>query len=207
MASTSSSPLFSAGQAPEHTPAISLVPAIARAGAVEPEASILRVTHQPSARPAGGLSLQSLTGRLWRGFRRSVAISLFLLGWELAPRLGLAEPAFLPPLSEVLGTAVTLLGNGQLVSHVQASLSRSLVGFALAILYAVPLGLSISHAWKTTTAASATRRVSVGRVQRERGVVMARIRVWRERAFSKNAASARARPGAAAAATASSAAP
>lgn len=86
---------------------------------------------------------RAATQSAWRGFRRSVAITAFLVLWEVAPRAGLAEPAFLPPLTEVLSTGVELLRNGQLASHVQASLSRSLVGFGLAILYAVPLGLLI----------------------------------------------------------------
>lgn len=79
------------------------------------------------------------------GARRSVAIAAFLLLWEIAPRVGLVERAFLPPLSEVLSTGLELIKNGQLVAHVAASLSRSLVGFALAIVYAVPLGLAIGH--------------------------------------------------------------
>ena len=79
------------------------------------------------------------------GARRSVAIAAFLLLWEMAPRVGLVERAFLPPLSEVLSTGLELIKNGQLVAHVAASLSRSLVGFALAIVYAVPLGLAIGH--------------------------------------------------------------
>jgi NitT/TauT family transport system permease protein len=98
-----------------------------------------------TARPplSGGVAWRSFTRRLWRGFRRTIAITVFLIIWEVAPRLGLVEPAFLPPLSEVLRTGLELIKNGQLASHVQASVSRSLVGFALAILYAVPLGLSI----------------------------------------------------------------
>jgi NitT/TauT family transport system permease protein len=81
--------------------------------------------------------------RLWRGLRRTLAVGAFLLLWEAAPRLGLTERAFLPPLSEVLRTGLELLENGQLVSHVQASLSRSLLGFLIAISCAVPLGLAI----------------------------------------------------------------
>jgi NitT/TauT family transport system permease protein len=90
-----------------------------------------------------GVGLRGVTQRFWQIFRRSIAIVAFLTFWELAPRMGLAEPAFLPPLSEVLRTGVELVRNGQLINHVQASLSRSLVGFGLAILYAVPLGLAI----------------------------------------------------------------
>ena len=106
-----------------------------------------------SGSPARGLLGQSapwlrlLRGRAFRTFGRafhaSAAILAFLMFWEVAPRLGLAEPAFLPPLSTVLASGWELVKNGQLANHVQASLSRSLVGFALAICYAVPLGLAI----------------------------------------------------------------
>lgn len=78
-----------------------------------------------------------------RFLRRSGAILAFLALWEMAPRLGLVERAFLPPWSEVLRTAWLLLKNGQLESHILASLSRSLTGFGIAIIYAVPLGLAI----------------------------------------------------------------
>ncbi|WP_437585386.1 ABC transporter permease [Sorangium sp. So ce1000] len=81
----------------------------------------------------------------WLG--RAVARSGILLAvaalWETAPRVGLVEAAFLPPLSEVLATGWQLLQNGQLLSHIKASLSRSLVGFTLAISVGVPLGLAI----------------------------------------------------------------
>jgi NitT/TauT family transport system permease protein len=86
---------------------------------------------------------RGFTQRLWHGARRWVAIAAFLTLWELAPRLALVEQAFLPPLSEVLRTGLGLIQNGQLWNHVQASLSRSLVGFGLAIVYAVPLGIAI----------------------------------------------------------------
>ncbi|HQC30027.1 MAG TPA: ABC transporter permease, partial [Methylotenera sp.] len=76
-------------------------------------------------------------------FRRSIAIIIFLAIWEITPRLGLVESAFLPPLSEVLATGWKLILNGQLFTHLQASLTRSLVGFAVAVLFAIPLGLAI----------------------------------------------------------------
>jgi NitT/TauT family transport system permease protein len=84
-----------------------------------------------------------LGAALARCLRRSGAILAFLALWESAPRLGLVEPAFLPPFSEVLRTGWELLRNGQLGEHVGASLARSLTGFGVAILYAVPLGLAI----------------------------------------------------------------
>jgi len=102
-----------------------------------------RLLSPPSAGFQTRIWREKLALVLRRTFRSSIAIVAFLLFWEVAPRVGLAEPAFLPPLSTVLGTGWELIKNGQLPSHVQASLSRSLVGFALAIAHAVPLGLVI----------------------------------------------------------------
>jgi NitT/TauT family transport system permease protein len=112
-----------------------------------------RLLPPPSSRFAGQVWgdrvfwQRALWGRASRAFGRafhaSAAILVFLAFWEIAPRIGLAEPAFLPPLSIVLGSGWELVKNGQLYNHVQASLSRSLVGFAIAICHAVPLGLAI----------------------------------------------------------------
>lgn len=85
-------------------------------------------------------SLITSTNRL---LKRSIAIILFLSIWEFAPRLGLVESAFLPPLSQVLLTGLELVLNGQLLEHIGASLSRSLIGYITAILIAIPLGLLI----------------------------------------------------------------
>ncbi|WP_437479221.1 ABC transporter permease [Sorangium sp. So ce1014] len=88
--------------------------------------------------------LLSDVGRwLGRAAARSGILLLVAAIWETAPRVGLVEPAFLPPLSEVLATGWQLLQNGQLLSHIKASLSRSLLGFTLAIVMGVPLGLAI----------------------------------------------------------------
>ncbi|WP_437923154.1 ABC transporter permease [Sorangium sp. So ce291] len=94
-----------------------------------------------------GAPQPQLVGEVGRWLGRAAARSGILLLvaalWETAPRVGLVEAAFLPPLSEVLATGWQLLQNGQLLSHIKASLSRSLLGFSLAILVGVPLGLAI----------------------------------------------------------------
>ena len=81
----------------------------------------------------------SLTSRLPGVF----VIGLFLGAWELVPRFGLVEEAFLPPFSAVIRSGVGLARDGQLLNHVTESLTRSLLGFSLAIVFAVPLGLLI----------------------------------------------------------------
>jgi NitT/TauT family transport system permease protein len=75
--------------------------------------------------------------------RRTIALIAFLTLWEAAPRAGLVDRTFLPPLSEVAPALWELARDGQLWSNTQASLARSLSGFALAIAVAVPLGLLI----------------------------------------------------------------
>lgn len=87
-----------------------------------------------------GRRLRSVT---WRLVRPVVVIALFLATWELAPRIGLVDRVFLPPLSEVVDAWLMLLGNGQLWEHVSASLSRALAGLALAIAVSIPLGVAI----------------------------------------------------------------
>lgn len=87
-----------------------------------------------------GRRLRSVT---WRLVRPVVVIALFLATWELAPRIGLVDRVFLPPLSEVVDAWLMLLGNGQLWEHVSASLSRALAGLALAIAVSIPLGVTI----------------------------------------------------------------
>lgn len=69
------------------------------------------------------------------------AIFLLALIWETAPRLGIVDNVFLPPLSEVLKAWWQLILSGELVSHLQASLFRSIIGFSLALIIAIPLGL------------------------------------------------------------------
>ncbi len=76
------------------------------------------------------------------GWRSGLIVALALL-WELAPRLGLTDPTFLPPLSEVLAAGWALALNGQLWEHTSISLARSLGGLLLAIVLAIPLGLAI----------------------------------------------------------------
>ena len=76
-------------------------------------------------------------------FKRTIAIVVFFVLWEVLPRSGIVNPAFLPPLSVVLETTWQLYQSGQLGIHFFASIQRSIIGFVLALVIAIPLGLVI----------------------------------------------------------------
>ncbi|WP_159614680.1 ABC transporter permease [Glutamicibacter sp. JC586] len=90
------------------------------------------------------------TGRLGKTLRKTLyssgAIIGFLLVWELVPQFVL-EPAskvFLPPLHEVLQQLWKMIISGDLLTHVSASLGRSAIGFLLAVVIGVPVGLVVA---------------------------------------------------------------
>jgi NitT/TauT family transport system permease protein len=74
-------------------------------------------------------------------FQKYIAIALFLLLWEVAPRLGWINRAFLPPFSEIIAHGYAFAISGKLLPHVVVSLERALGGFALGVVTAVPLGI------------------------------------------------------------------
>ncbi|MCO8068253.1 ABC transporter permease [Acinetobacter schindleri] len=82
-------------------------------------------------------------GWLSSGFKRSIALVIFFTLWEILPRMGTVNAAFLPPLSQVFQTGWELYQSGQLSRHLSISLQRSAIGFSLALLFAIPLGLLI----------------------------------------------------------------
>lgn len=67
-------------------------------------------------------------------------VLVFFAVWEALPRLGLIDPLFLPAFSTTVKTLFDLTMSGKLLLHVVVSLQRSLIGFGLAVIIAVPLG-------------------------------------------------------------------
>ncbi|MEU2256871.1 ABC transporter permease [Nocardia xishanensis] len=80
----------------------------------------------------------------WRALKPTVVIALFLALWESAPRLGLVDEVFLPPFSVVVQAFTDLVASGEMWEHVSTSLTRSLSGFTLALLVAIPVGIGIA---------------------------------------------------------------
>lgn len=81
-------------------------------------------------------SLNKFTERL---IDVSGIIGLLIL-WEIAPRIGLVEAQFIPPLSQVIAAMINLMIHENLFLHVAASLQRTFLGIFLAVGFAVPFG-------------------------------------------------------------------
>src|SRR5687768_12815462 len=71
--------------------------------------------------------------KAWRLLRNSLSILLFLGVWETVPRIGLVDPVFLPPFSDVAVALKDLATSGELWTDAQASLIRSFSGFGIAL--------------------------------------------------------------------------
>jgi sulfonate transport system permease protein len=69
------------------------------------------------------------------------AVMLFLIVWEIAPRLHLVNPVYTSQPSRVAAAAVEVVRNGSLPRDVAVSASEFAAGFALAVVIGVPLGL------------------------------------------------------------------
>ncbi|QJP16320.1 ABC transporter permease [Starkeya sp. ORNL1] len=107
----------------------------------------MSVTTEDLRRAAAGASLTSgiaaasrlLGGALWK---TASLLAVFAL-LELLPRLSIVDQVWFPPLSKVLAVLWQMLRSGELQNHIVGSLTRSVTGFGLAALVAVPLGLTI----------------------------------------------------------------
>lgn len=107
--------------------------------------------HQPSAQPLRPVAQPQATGtRAWPARVRrlawgSIAVVGFFALWEFGPSF--ADPTsrvFLPPLHEVIQAEIKLTLNGQLATHIGASLFRAVIGFVIAVALGVFAGLLIA---------------------------------------------------------------
>ncbi|WP_109528155.1 MULTISPECIES: ABC transporter permease [Nocardia] len=116
----------------------------------KPVRAIAPVTPRPVAEtvergPSVARRIGALIARTaWRIAKPLVAIGAFLLLWQFAPQVGLVDQVFLPPFTTVAQAFIDLVQSGEMWTHVSASLNRSLSGFALALVIAVPLGIAIA---------------------------------------------------------------
>jgi ABC-type nitrate/sulfonate/bicarbonate transport system permease component len=87
----------------------------------------------PRLQPALSLALHSLP------------IAVFLIGWELLGRSGLFTNFLLPPLSLVLGRVAKDIASGLLFTDILQTLYRTLVGFSIAAVLGIGIGLLVAR--------------------------------------------------------------
>lgn len=72
-----------------------------------------------------------------------LAVFIFIGLWEFIARLKLINPIFLPPFSKVVAAFFQLFISGDIYANLFISLQRSLTGFFVGLIIAIPLGLII----------------------------------------------------------------
>jgi len=76
--------------------------------------------------------------------KRCAVIGIFLLLWEFLSRFKILNPTVVPSFSKVVYAIIELFNKQNLLEHIGISLYRSLLGFFISIIIAVPLGIVIS---------------------------------------------------------------
>jgi ABC-type nitrate/sulfonate/bicarbonate transport system permease component len=83
------------------------------------------------------------------GFARAAAsctsIALLLIAWEVTAHSGAVTPFMLPSIEAVVGRIIRDAGSGELFINLGLTLYRSLLGFAIAAVAGVGLGLAIAR--------------------------------------------------------------
>lgn len=71
----------------------------------------------------------------------TVAVLTFFIVWQVVPALGLVNPQFTSQPSSVVAAAIDALRNDHFFFHAEISLTEFCLGFALALVVSIPLGV------------------------------------------------------------------
>lgn len=93
---------------------------------------------QPGQGPTGRDS--SWRRRAALGTRRTVAMAILLVIWELATRIGFVDPFSASSPNEIAGVLFGLFADGTIYTHIEATFTAALLGLALGIVVGVLLG-------------------------------------------------------------------
>jgi ABC-type nitrate/sulfonate/bicarbonate transport system permease component len=91
------------------------------------------------------LTLVSLVRAMTWGFARVVSVLLLALAWEWFARSGAVTPFMLPRLTAVLERIWSDLVSGDLVLNTGVTVYRAMIGFAIATVAGIVLGMAISR--------------------------------------------------------------
>jgi len=70
-----------------------------------------------------------------------LSLICFLLIWEVFCRAGFIESLFLPAPTKIISRAITMIADGQLITHTLASTRRVMIGFMISSIIAIPFGI------------------------------------------------------------------
>lgn len=106
-----------------------------------------REVSAPSLPPlaAGGLRLEDLARGAGRRLLGGLSFVIFLIGWEVLARSGAVTPFLLPSLSAVLERVAADTQSGDLLMNLGSTLYRASLGFALAAVAGVMLGILMAR--------------------------------------------------------------
>src|ERR1700732_4955265 len=79
---------------------------------------------------------------VWKSFVFVLSLAFALTVWTLLA-WWVGKPAFLPSPARTLEGAIELIASGDLQTHVAASFTRIIIGFAIGTLIGIPLGLAM----------------------------------------------------------------
>ncbi len=91
----------------------------------------------PFLRLAAGGAARRFAGFSWR----YGAILIFLLAWQLLSQFNIVDQSMIPPFSKVVAALLNGFSDGNLLGNMLISLRRSGIGFGIAVVLAIPLGL------------------------------------------------------------------
>ncbi|MGH2344736.1 MAG: ABC transporter permease, partial [Chloroflexota bacterium] len=86
-----------------------------------------------------------LGSSLLRGGSPALTAALVLIGWEAIARLGNYQEFVLPRPGVVIERARDMLADGTLITNSWVTLQEAGIGFAIALVIALPLGYLIAH--------------------------------------------------------------
>jgi NitT/TauT family transport system permease protein len=97
--------------------------------------------RRPPRRVPSLLAIRSPISRRARWILVTLSVLVPVVAWFALSGSGLVEPRFLPSPVRVWSAGVEMAGSGQLLTDGWASVRRVLLGFGLAVVVSVPLGI------------------------------------------------------------------
>ena len=91
-------------------------------------------------------ALRLMRSTLWVG-ARMISVVVLLATWEFVARSGIVTPFQLPALSAVLDRIWSDAVSGDLAINTAVTLYRAMVGFLIAAIGGVALGMAMSRLW------------------------------------------------------------